>query len=80
MDRAVAFNERSFRIALASAGFRSVARLARRAGLSESYGLQISHGLVPSLEVRQRIARLLGVDWSLIWPALRTTELPESVK
>jgi hypothetical protein len=67
MENFIAFDERAFHVARVSAGFRSVSRFARCAGLSESYGRQISHGLVPSEAVRHRIAALLNVPPETIW-------------
>ena len=71
MQTFVVFDECTFRTAMAQAGFRSVARLSRRVGVSESYGLQISHGLIPSTALRQRFAALLGVHSAKLWRVTR---------
>ena len=55
---------------MAQAGLRSVAHVARSADLSESYARQISHGLIPSRAVRDRIAALLAVEVNRLWPSL----------
>jgi transcriptional regulator with XRE-family HTH domain len=67
MTSTIAFDHRAFRAALAIAGFRSVAELARRAGISESYGRQIANGLIPALLLRERLASLLGRGTNELW-------------
>jgi lambda repressor-like predicted transcriptional regulator len=74
METNIAFDERAFRIALARAGFRSVAQLGRKAGLSESYARQIAHGLVPSPKVQAKLATFLGVQVNDLWHTIATAE------
>lgn len=67
MQTYVTFDERAFHLARVAAGYRSTAQLARAANLSESYGHQIAHGLIPSAPVRVRLARVLDVEEAIIW-------------
>jgi lambda repressor-like predicted transcriptional regulator len=66
--RLLAFDERAFRVALAAAGFRSVAALARSANLSTSYLRQVGRGFIPSPAVRTVLAAQLEVDELELWP------------
>lgn len=70
METPIALEPHRFRVALATAGYRSVAQLARSLSLSESYLRQIAHGLVPSVHVRQRISDALHVEASALWRPL----------
>lgn len=69
--------ERRFRIALARAGFRSVARLAAYIGVSANYGRQVAKGLVPSAAVRERLAEALEIDAGELWQAERAAKRAE---
>jgi hypothetical protein len=62
---------RALRIAMAAAGLRSVSALGRKAKLSESYIRQIVGGYIPSPDVRERIAKVLHVAVSDVWPPLQ---------
>jgi hypothetical protein len=68
MRSTIAFDSRVFRVALASAGYRSVAELAREAGISASYGRQIASGLLPGERLRERLGTLLATPVDDIWP------------
>ena len=45
----------------------SLDRLARAADISVSYAVQIGHGFVPSLAIRERVAAALGASPSEFW-------------
>lgn len=61
-------------VALAQKGIRNLVQLARLAKVSDSTIWQVACGLVPSEEVRGKIAGALGLDADELWAAL-----PESV-
>jgi transcriptional regulator with XRE-family HTH domain len=42
--------------------------LAQQAGLSAGYVAHVRIGVVPSEEIRNRIAQVLGVDVDQLWP------------
>jgi hypothetical protein len=71
MEPKIAFDEREFRVALVRASFRSAARPARCAGLSEAYSRQIAHSLVPAPDTR---AALPQVDSGAIWGPLSAVQ------
>jgi hypothetical protein len=71
MNVNVVFDRRAMRVAMVLRGVRSVARLGRLSRVSESYMRQIANGLVPSAEVRARIAATLGLDDAQLWQSPR---------
>jgi hypothetical protein len=72
----IALDERAFRVAVARAGYRSLASLARAIGLSPAYVRQIGHGWVPPVETRVRIAAAIHEHQSRLW---RTARLSDEV-
>jgi hypothetical protein len=70
MNEWLALDPTTLRVAMARANIRSIARLARKAGISESYGRSISSGCIPSGAVRKRIAAVLRVEESALWRSL----------
>lgn len=64
------FDEVAFRVALARAGYRTIASFARQIGLSTPYCTQIARGVRPSVEKRSLIAAALGVEVDTLWRVL----------
>lgn len=66
--RKLSFDESDFAVLMAMAGFRSTAALARAAALSGGYLRMVARGLVPPEHTREKIAAVLGVPASRVWP------------
>lgn len=64
---ALTFNEIEFHICRIRSGYRSVAALARRTGISPGYCGQVARGLIPPPNTRARLAEALEVSESQIW-------------
>lgn len=67
---ALAINETEFHVCRIRSGYRSVAALARSAGISPGYCAQVARGLIPPPSTRAKLAAALGVPELQLWQAV----------